>query len=257
MPHSPAWPLTDDPRMAVRIVTYVGLLYQDLIKRREVTAGERLPPVFPAVIYNGAKRWTSARELAELIEACAGGLSRYQPRRRYFVLDEGDEEAVEADNTFGAIVALETGPAPEELARVVARLARRLQAPENRELRRALAVWIHRVVLERLVPGEAIPAVDELTEIESMLAERVVEWTEKWKQQGIEQGLEQGIEQGKRLGRLEGEATVLARQLARRFGPLSAETRARLQQASSEQLEQWAENILDARTLGEVFAPPR
>jgi len=99
---------------------YVGLLYQDLIKWREVTAGERLPPVLPAVICNGAKRWTSARELAELIEACAGGLSRYQLRYRYFVLDEGDEEAVEADNTFGTIVALETGPTPDIRARMAA-----------------------------------------------------------------------------------------------------------------------------------------
>ena len=41
---------TDDPWMAVRIMTYVGLLYQDLIKRREIVAPDRLPPVFPAVI---------------------------------------------------------------------------------------------------------------------------------------------------------------------------------------------------------------
>lgn len=43
----------DDPWMAVRILTYVGLLYQDLIKTGSVLRRGKLPLVFPAVIYNG------------------------------------------------------------------------------------------------------------------------------------------------------------------------------------------------------------
>ena len=41
--------------------------------------------------------------------------------------------------------------------------------------------------------------------------------------------------------------------LTKRFGPLSAETLTRLQTATCEQLEIWAENLLDAATLDEVF----
>ena len=52
---------------------------------------------------------------------------------------------------------------------------------------------------------------------------------------------------------LEGESAVLQRQLARRFGPLSSETHARLTHASLAKLEQWADNILDAKTLEDVF----
>ncbi|MCS6843380.1 MAG: Rpn family recombination-promoting nuclease/putative transposase, partial [Caldilineales bacterium] len=47
-----------EPFMAVRIVVYVGLLYQDLIRRGEVTADRRLPPVVPIVLYSGERRWT-------------------------------------------------------------------------------------------------------------------------------------------------------------------------------------------------------
>jgi hypothetical protein len=68
------------------------------------------------------------------------------------------------------------------------------------------------------------------------------------------------IDQGRKQGVKQGEATVLARQLARRFGPLSSRTRARLQKASVAELERWADNILDAATLDEVFegrAPQR
>ena len=248
---------TDDPWMALRLMTYVGLLYQDLIKRREVVAPDRLPPVFPAVIYNGRKPWRSHRDMVELIEPPPAGLQRYLPRHRYFLLDEGREDALETDNTFGDIIALETGPSPEALAAVVARLTERLQAPENRELRRALTVWIHRVVLQRLVPGAAIPPVNELKEIESMLAERVVEWTKTWKEQGIEEGRKEGHKEGRKEGLKEGlkggEIVILERLLTRRFGPLPEAIQMRLRSATTEQLEYWADQVLDAASIEDVF----
>lgn len=70
-------------------------------------------------------------------------------------------------------------------------------------------------------------------------------------QQGILQGMQQGVEQGMQIGRSEGELIVLTRQLTRRFGPPAVGER--LQKATSAELEQWADNILDARTLEEVF----
>ncbi|MCB2263125.1 MAG: Rpn family recombination-promoting nuclease/putative transposase, partial [Candidatus Thiosymbion ectosymbiont of Robbea hypermnestra] len=42
-----------DPWMAVRIQTYLGLLYQDLIRTRRLSNTGRLPPVLPIVLYNG------------------------------------------------------------------------------------------------------------------------------------------------------------------------------------------------------------
>ena len=54
-------------------------------------------------------------------------------------------------------------------------------------------------------------------------------------------------------GRVEGERRVLERQLQRRFGALSAKNTERLTEASMEDLETWAENVLDAQTLDDVF----
>ena len=70
----------------------------------------------------------------------------------------------------------------------------------------------------------------------------------------LNEGLEKGMRQGMQKGRQEGEASLLARQLTRRFGSLDSATEQRLQQASSDDLERWADNILDARTLDEVFS---
>jgi len=72
-------------------------------------------------------------------------------------------------------------------------------------------------------------------------------------EQGLEQGMEQGLEQGMEQGKLEGEIGMLERLLIRRFGSLSDETAARLKNATSEQIELWADRILDAPTLAAVF----
>ena len=74
-------------------------------------------------------------------------------------------------------------------------------------------------------------------------------------QRARDEGIEQGRVEGIREGRVEGERTVLERLLRRRFGPLSPAAADRLHEASATDLEAWAENLLDSRTLDDVFAP--
>jgi len=70
---------------------------------------------------------------------------------------------------------------------------------------------------------------------------------------GLEKGMAKGIEQGIEKGIGQGQARTLARQLTRRFGPLPAEVRARLEQATPDQLDLWADRVLDAPTLQAVL----
>jgi hypothetical protein len=74
-------------------------------------------------------------------------------------------------------------------------------------------------------------------------------------QQGLEQGLQQGRQQGLQQGLLQGEAAVLSRLLAKRFGSLPTALQDRLAHATQEQLELWAERILEADTPEAVFDP--
>jgi predicted transposase/invertase (TIGR01784 family) len=55
-------------------------------------------------------------------------------------------------------------------------------------------------------------------------------------------------------GRAEGEARLLLKMLGLRFGPLSDTTRARVESATIEQLDTWAERILTATTPDDVLA---
>lgn len=251
---------TIDAFMAVRLLTYLGLLYQDLIKQQATTTADRLPPVLPIVLYNGKLRWMAATELLDLIEPGPGRLRDYAPRFKYLLLDEGaiDESAPWAlNNLVAALFRLEKSLGPQPLQEALAALIDWLAAPEQASLRRAFTVWIKRVLLPGRLPGVHLPDVADLLEVKSMLAERVIEWTEQWKQQGLEEGREKGREEGREEGRAEGrregEANLLERLLINRFGPLNEITRARLHAASREQLEHWADRILGAGCLEEVF----
>ena len=73
----------------------------------------------------------------------------------------------------------------------------------------------------------------------------------------ISRAREEGMQQGMDQGRVEGERAVLERLLRRRFGLLSPEVTERLGQASAAELETWAENVLDAPTLDDVFNSSR
>ena len=77
------------------------------------------------------------------------------------------------------------------------------------------------------------------------------------REEGMQRGMEQGMQQGMQQGRVEGERVVLERLLKRRFGLLSPAVAARLQQASAADLETWADNVLEAPTLDDVFNSSR
>lgn len=124
-----------DRLMAVRLLTYVGLLYQDLAAAGEIPSGSPLPPVLPIVLYNGEKSWWAKTSLDDLIEPdLPEQLRRWQPQIRYLLLDEqrlADTELAGKRNVAAALFRLENSRRPEDIERVVASLIDWLAAPEQ------------------------------------------------------------------------------------------------------------------------------
>ena len=217
---------TDDPLMALRILTYTGLLYQELARNEQLDADGRLPAVLPIVLYNGDEPWVSPLQMGELIAPVGPLLAPYQPAQRYFVLDERRVAAddLPSRNRMSAVVGLEQSRSLSEVARVAEELAAWLP---DQQVRRAFADWMRQIV-ERLVPsGAELPPIRKLEEVSMTLVERAAEWSKEWQKEGLERGLEQGIEQGIEQG-LEHERALLCRMTAARFGVATAERLAEL-----------------------------
>lgn len=207
--------------MAVRLITYVGLLYEGLIRSQQLMPRGLLPPVVPIVLYNGRDLWTAAQDIAALVAEAPGGLAVYRPRLPYVLIDAGrytESELAPLRNLVGALFRLENSRTPADVQRVLAVLVAWLRDPAQESLRRAFTVWLKRVLLPARLPAVAIPEVQDLAEVQSMLAERVLEWTQQWKEEGLREGRREGLQQG-----LAAERALLLRQARRRFGDACAE----------------------------------
>ena len=210
---------TVDRYMAVRMLVYTGMLYQELVRRGDLGPNGELPPVLPVVLYNGSSPWTAAGDVAALIAPGDQTLARYQPSQRYFLLDEGvqGEDDLPRRNLVSALIGLENSRSPADLERALGALVDWLRGPGERELKRSFEEWIWRVLMPRRYGSEGQPSMQPLEEVRTMLEERVKEWTRQWLEEGREQGREQGIEQGVAQGLAE-ERRLLCRQAARKFG---------------------------------------
>ncbi|HNV72380.1 MAG TPA: Rpn family recombination-promoting nuclease/putative transposase, partial [Candidatus Ozemobacteraceae bacterium] len=172
-----------DPFMALRIMTYLGLLYQDLVNQKLLYQGRLLPPVLPIVLYNGNPRWNASVDVQELIVPMKGGLERYCPRLSYLLIDEGAYaagELSELQNLVAALFRLEKSRDLETVRHAIKNLIEWLKMPEQAGLRRAFTRWIYHVFIKTRTPQGAIPEVTDLEEAQSMLSKTVVEWTKQW-----------------------------------------------------------------------------
>ena len=192
---------TVDRTMAVRILAYTALLYQDLLR----TSTDPLPPVLPVVLHHGRERWTAPEDVAGLAAPPGAFLAPYQPVQRYFLLDVGGYTGSlpEGHNLVAGLIRLEHSRSPADVGAVLAALARWLSGPEHEGLRRAFGEWIRQVHAPARRSGIEWPALEDLSEDRPMLYETVKEWTVQW--------------------RAEGQAEVVRRQAARKFGAMTAD----------------------------------
>ena len=224
-----------DRYMAVRMLVYTGMVYQELVRRRDLGPRGELPPVLPVVLYSGSSPWTAAEDMASLIAPVDEALARYQPSHRYFLLDEGvqGEDDLPRRNLVSALIALENSRSPADLKRAMDALIDWLRGPGEQEVKRSFEEWIGRVLMPQRFGAEDPASMQPLEEVRTMLAERVKEWTRQWVEEGREQGREEGREQGREQGREEGreqgreqglaeERRLLCRQAARKFGDETA-----------------------------------
>jgi hypothetical protein len=235
-----------DRFMAVRLATYVGLLYQDLVRTKQLAPDRKLPPVLPIVLYNGEGRWSAPTDIRELVAPAPASVTRHALRLRYLVIDErrlAMSAEPESRNLAAALFRLEQSRDDGDILRTVRELAAWLAAPGQAELRRSFAVWVRRVVED--VGSEPIAA-EDLTEVVPMLENRMREWKTRWR-------AEARVE-GRAEGRAEALRTALSMLVEQRFGRMSEALRERVESADEDDLRRWTSRVLGATTTDDVFA---
>jgi hypothetical protein len=255
---------------------YIALFYDDLVREirdkkaqgpdvivapeETVEPGEeplrfaKLPLVVPLMMYNGRPLWWPSLDMAGVIQLPAEGLGleRFIPQVMYLLLDERrlseDELGRFVQNLFVELVRLEKSSSPEEVHEKLGPLAGWIRNPG---IRRAFAVFVKAALARLGLEADELGKVnDELGEVDNMLAENLIDWRNDFEAKAVEKGLEQGREEGL----LAGEALMFTRLLRLKFGSLDDVTREHVSTADSETLLRWADRVLTAESLDDVFA---
>ena len=240
-----------DKYMALRMMVYIGLLYQDLIQSGQITKGSKLPPVLPIVLYNGFKRWKAVTDIADLVAVAPGLVAQYRPQMRYLLIDEGsyaDAHLESLQNLVAAVFRIEHPDKPERIGEIIQKL--NLWLADMPELRRMFAIWMRATLMRRSDYTIQIPLVEDFKELDMAMA---VEWA-KWAQEFKKEGQQQGRQEGQHLKGV----GMLGRLLTKRFGPVTPDLMGRIESAPLDQIDDWFERAFDAPDLTAVFSdtPP-
>lgn len=238
---------TIDWWMVTRVMAYIGLLWQQIIRDTKLTRGALLPAVLPVVIYNGGPRWDAPVAVSDLIGLPPGSpLWGWQPQVRYYLLDEGafpGDELARRDGLAALLFRLENSREPEDLLAVIDEILAWFQRhPDYDALKRVFAEVVRQALPE--TASETVPFPEGMLEMRAMLATKIPEWQRQWKAEG------------EAKGEAKGRAEMLIEMVELRFGPLSREITDRVRAADSNQLHEWSKRFVNARELTNVFDEP-
>lgn len=275
--------------MALRMLVYVGLLYQDLVAQHKLSKHGKLPPVLPIVLYHGHTPWHAATGMGQLMLPAPEGLERFQPALRYLLVDRHHEQG--HGGIVGLLFQLLSADTDVEMRLAIDAIAERVRAPDMDAARDSLVRWLRLTLQdaslqtsmdleegftmgmqrkftfeEMFDPGmfeRPIAKAREQAIIEGReqgLSEGRQQGLSEGRQQGLleglQQGLQEGIQQGRQAGREDGERMALRRVVRSLLTEDSAtpEVEAMITAANSEQLNGWIEALLKGASPRQVFA---
>jgi predicted transposase/invertase (TIGR01784 family) len=138
---------TVDYVMALRFQSYVDDVYEEINRKNPLRRGEKLPSVFPILIYNGDQKWDAPCNVRDLIAEFHPSLREYIPNLKYFpvIINEIPKKALlKIRNVLSAVFLIEN--LTEDEAEQYLDEAAKIIAHELPELREVFGTWFSHLV---------------------------------------------------------------------------------------------------------------
>ncbi len=181
--------------MALRLLNYITLFYQDLIDQGQVK-DKLLPAVFPVVLYTGEDKYAASLNIEELIEKPYEKLEKYIPKFQYYKValnesvEEIDEEFKTVNNILAGVFKIITAKGEEEIKETLKILRVRLEkAPE---IKKFINEWLGHLFNYKRFKLENIYEEG----VEKMLVTYLTERDKKAKEESIEEIAKKSLQEG-------------------------------------------------------------
>lgn len=211
--------------LGLAVLAYEVQIWQALLKAEPTR--DKLPPIFSIVIFHGEKGLrlgTHFQALVDLPADAPASLWELVPEFRFALTD--------LSPAASAVVVPGALRASTELMLSALQLAR-----SDRDLAQLVRGW-RRLVRDVWREPDGAAALD--------LVFRYIAEVRDLRDRDIS-------EEGREEGRMEGQRALLLRLLRRRFGRLPRRVLAAIEAADARAIERWSDELLDARTLAELF----
>jgi predicted transposase/invertase (TIGR01784 family) len=236
---------TVDPLMVVRMGIYVWRLYERML--RDDPKRTKMPAIVPLLVHHSKTGWTAQTSFQNVVawdESMKDELWRYVQSFDMRVVDLHEASPTNLDPTeltaYAKVVLAALGAAGDQarlrlaLGELRAELVELLHGEGDRDAFDALVVYLVEAY-KGLTDEQAVEMVESAAGPEGK--EVIVTWTERVEARGRAKGL--------------------LEQLEKRFGPVPAEVRAKVQAADEATLSRWTLRVLDASSLAQVLADRR
>ena len=198
------------------------------------------------ILYSGKQAWTAPIRSQDLFSDLGlPWLADHIPRQTYWLIDlkkHALDHSLPSTNLFGLICRIQHN---QGLAHLSALMQTVLDVCPDETLLTDIAAWVNQVILPHCLPDLDLPHHLHLKDIRTMLDDNSDSWLHQWEAQGIEKGMQTGLQKGL-------QSTLLSL-VQHKFGAMQDKHRQYVEQASLQQLSTWSLNVLDAKTVDEVF----
>jgi predicted transposase YdaD len=244
-----------DPLMPFRLLVYMVKLWEDFL--RDNPTAKRLPAIVPMVVHHSDAGWTSAMRFEDLLDVDAAmgeDLLSFLPCFSYLLDDLSGQRAEDLRQRVMTSVArltlicMSRARLDPDFLPLLEGCAALLQDAAGTRNGVTLLASLVRYILS--ISDTRPEGVEQLFR---QLGPKVEEAFMTGAQILRAEGEAKGKAEGEAKGKAEGKAEVVLKQLMLKFGPLSAEDVARVEQSHVEQLDALAERLITMSTLDEVF----
>ena len=236
-----------DPWLSFRLLVYTIRIMELHHKQHP---HDPLPLVYATVVYTGDEPWNVPLDIFPLF-AEAQDLARQIMFKPYQLQDvkRTSDDALRQ----------------QELSGLVAFVLKYRQERDFQKFLKKFLPWLHQVEVHHEIYGTSLGRIvlkyvidnspegnkDLLVQeakhyLSQELQGDIMTIAQQWKQEGIQMGMRQGVKQG--------EAALLKCLLQHRFGEIPLVYAQRIDEADAQTLLYWGKRVLDAKTLGDIFA---
>ena len=236
---------THDRFVALQVLRYLLEIWE--LFRKQHPKSDHLPLIIPIVIYHGLTTRTSTR-LSELIDLPGPELEGYVPDfdTVFYDFSPDSEQEIKGLITLKLVLSCFRAKNRPSLLHHVVNIFKLLNELDDSESSMRWLEVIFRYMMQTMDISEK-----DLQDI----AHRTLSVGKEDTIMTLAQRLEsKGMQKGMQKGELKGRSVMLNRLFRKRFGEfLDPYIQEKLRNASPEQLDRWAERILDAATIEDVI----